>query len=627
MGAKSQIELILELKNRMKAKLNKAKAGVGSAVDSMKRKVKDGAENFSNTFKSKFQSVVPSIKGISAKNAEMFAALKDQIPFLGQFTHLLKNPYVLAAAAVVGLVLVMGKATKAAEEFSYAFLDIRQLNLDKPRAELDSYRDQILDLSYETGIAQAKMTQGFYDVQSATGLFGKDVASLNRQVANYSKATKADFNDSINSTTKAMKAFGFGVDQVTDFLSSNAKTVQVGITTFNELARVQTEFAGAAAGANQTFDTSNKIFAAFTAIAKDSTIAATLTKSALEGLTEDRTIKGLKQIGVNMFDAKGQIRSLDEVLTELTPKLQGMSDIQFLKFRNAIGGPEGLRNLMNTLKSSGDDVLKTFNAFDKSSFNMDQALANARNEAVVLKDEIRNKLAVTMTQIGNKILPVWTATLKAVNWLIDRIKSGAEFLYRIWRLNVQVVLNLWHGVKSLFQIIGEGVNWIYNRLGGEGNVWDRLFGTLDRWRFKIKVFFEDIGYLASNSFNLIEATMKRDMEAATKYLKLLRDFKFRDAGMLYGIQGLLNGNNDDPGSGAPGGTAPSTDGALPTDLVGGVGDARQVRNLTINIEAFNKDGIHVVKEGDIKSMSEEELERWFNQMMMRTIRNVETTVS
>ena len=601
MAAKSTIELLLAFKEKVTKGVSGVKKKVTTSVNSMKQKITNGTREF------------------MSKNAEVFDHLKGQVPFLGQLGGLLANPYVLAAGAVIALIGFLGKATMAASAFSYEFLDIRQLNLDKPTESLNNYRDEILDLSYETGIATSKMSKGFYDVQSATGLFGKDVKDLASQVSEYSIATKADFNDSVNSTVKAMKAFGFGVDEVTNYLASNAKTVQVGITTFDELARVQTEFAGAAAGANQTFDTSNKLFAAFTAIAKDSTIAATLTKSALEGLTQKRTTDELKKMGVSLFDAKGQIRSLDDVIRELTPKLQGMSDIEFLKVRNAIGGPEGLQSLLNTLKSSGDDVLNTMSAFDKSSFSMDQALKNAKGEFKVIQDELQNKIQVSLIKIGNEILPAAATALKGISWLFDRLKNTVSFIYRLWLLQWRAVKGLWELIKYAFTWLGEKVNWLYNLLGGEGNLWDQMFGTLDKWQFKIKTFFEDLAVFASKTFRLIEAGISGDLTEAKKLFDELRGFSFRDATAMYDATGQR------PGA-TPGSSTGSIDTGTATDVEGGVSGSQQVRNLTINIESFVRDGINIVKEGDTKSMSETELEDWFNRMMMRVIRNVETSV-
>ncbi|WP_066435535.1 phage tail tape measure protein [Chryseobacterium sp. CCH4-E10] len=54
------------------------------------------------------------------------------------------------------------------------------------------------------------------------------------------------------------------------------------------------------------------------------------------------------------------------------------------------------------------------------------------------------------------------------------------------------------------------------------------------------------------------------------------------------------------------------------------GDAKQVRNIKITIGSLNSGGINV-KEDAFKGMTKEDVENWFNESMMRMIRNVETS--
>ena len=54
-------------------------------------------------------------------------------------------------------------------------------------------------------------------------------------------------------------------------------------------------------------------------------------------------------------------------------------------------------------------------------------------------------------------------------------------------------------IRFFFEMIGKGINWIYNALGGEGNLWDKVFGKMDQWRHKIKIFFEDIANFGSKA--------------------------------------------------------------------------------------------------------------------------------
>jgi hypothetical protein len=72
------------------------------------------------------------------------------------------------------------------------------------------------------------------------------------------------------------------------------------------------------------------------------------------------------------------------------------------------------------------------------------------------------------------------------------------------------------------------------------------------------------------------------------------------------------------GSGSGGGSA--TGGA---DAV--AGSAKQIKNITVNIDAFNKGGINAGNTQGLNGKSAVDIEEWFTQMLLRTVRNLEMT--
>lgn len=410
MTGQAKVQLILELKNKLKTGLSKAKEKVNGTVKDMKGK----------------------LSSLKTHHIAMFSAMRSQIPMLDKGLVLISNRYVLMAGALVGVGLVLASATKKAANFNHEFLQIQNLNLDKSQAQLDKYKNSILNTAFAVGTEVKATSQAFYDVQSATGLYGKDAEAIVKSVGKFSIATGADLNETINSTTKAMKAFKLGVEDIDAYLESNAKTVQVGITTFAELARVQTEYGGAAAGAGQNVDTANKIFAAFTSIAKDSVTAATMTKTAFIGLTQKQTIDGLENMGINMYKANGEMKDLSSVLKDVSAKFKTMSPKAIDETINKIGGPEGLRNLFIKLKTGANDFFNTLESFDNSKFNIDLALKNAMGDFNTLKKIVGNRFSTVMTKLGMVILPVVAKVFNAINntivWLSDNLTTIKDVL-------------------------------------------------------------------------------------------------------------------------------------------------------------------------------------------------------
>lgn len=53
------------------------------------------------------------------------------------------------------------------------------------------------------------------------------------------------------------------------------------------------------------------------------------------------------------------------------------------------------------------------------------------------------------------------------------------------------------------------------------------------------------------------------------------------------------------------------------------GSAKQIRNITVNIDAFNKGGINAGNTQGLNGKSATDIDEWFTQMLLRTIRNIE----
>lgn len=579
-----------------------------------------------------------------------------------------------AFAAIGGIALLTAGFTKgieATEKFDSAFLPIKQLNLDKSKGEMDSYRSLIRDAAYEVGTSIEDSTNAFYDLQSATGLYGKEAESVFKKVGKYSIATGASLGDAMNSTTKAMKAFGMGVDDIDNLLASNAKTVQVGITTFDELARVQTEYAGATSAAGQSADTGNKVFAMFTSISKSSDIAANMTKTFFQGLGQQSSqIKD--QLNIDVFDVDGNMKDADKLLVEISDKFKNMSDKDITEAINKIGGPEGLRGALAKVKTGAEDMISTFNAFDSSSFSLEDALKNAEGDYGKMKEMFGNRLEMVFSKLGEKTLPILAG-------LFDKISPMLEWLYQ----NIDWLIP---AVGSFFGILGTGtaVVWAFNAAMAANPISLVIIGIAalvaliatiitkwDEWGAALTLFMGPVGVLIGafksiyDHWESIKTAFQTDgiigglkrigmvlLDALLKPVQQLLELVAKIPGMG-GLAGAgakmiedLRTNLDlvTPGekeakiktgetvdekveslTKSPKGTTDgTTDDKKHGDNVNKVASqANQVRNVTIKIDSFNKGGINVAKSA-YAGMTQDDVEAWFKDMMRRVVVNAET---
>ncbi|MEO8589497.1 MAG: phage tail tape measure protein [Flavobacteriales bacterium] len=367
-------------------------------------------------------------KGATASVGEYSRGMLNSLPLPSSMSSALgglAGPLGIAVGLTAALGVGLVKGVQAAEQFDAGFRELRNLNIDKSKGEIDALKTSLLDLSEAKGLDPQKVTAAYYDIQSATGQTGQSVLDLVGRVGEASRALNMDMGESVRSVAKSLVAFHLTAKDTDAVLTSNWKTVQTGIVTFDQLAKSQTAFTGAAAGANQTMDTANKVFAVFTQHTKSADIAAEMAKTAFMDLGKASTVAGLKKIGVSVFDANGGMRQTDDILRDLVPKMATMSDVTFSRLKEEIGGSEGLRGLLDAAKGSGAETLRVLNSFDSSKADLTKGIREGNKDLDTMKDILSNKLQVELIRLGEMAMPFVTVM---VSGLIDMVHYIGDFV-------------------------------------------------------------------------------------------------------------------------------------------------------------------------------------------------------
>ncbi len=658
MSAKSKLTLLLELKDKLfNKKLQKVKANFNKTTNKMR----------GNMDKLKMST----LKG--------FKAMRDEVPLFGRAMSLLGNPYVLLAAGLLTVVTLFGKATMEAKSFEHSFLKIKNLNLDKSDKSLKRYNATVLDTAFQTGKGHQETAQGFYDLQSGLGIYGNEAKKVFSEVANYSTATGAKLDTSITSTIKGLKAFGLETADVTMLLKSNAKAVQTGIVDFDQLSKVQAQFGGSAGNIGQTIETANKIYAAFTGFSGSVAEASTNTKTFFDGLARSAN-KIEKVLDIDVFDVEGNFRQADAILKDIGKRFGNLSEKQVADLITQIGGPDGLNKLLFQMKGNSEDVLKTFEAFDSSKFDLDKALKNAMGDVTILSDIVKNRFSVVMARLGQLILPAVARVLNSINnfltWMWDKwdllgdiIESvgitlmlyvgylgalkAASFLAAIASgglgsalIGVQVSAIMAGQAIMAIPIIG----WILAAIAGL----ILLYKRWDKFRAVIKgvgaYIFEFWSNFKENAKTIIGGVA--DMFVGLG--KIIKGVLFFDPSSVNaGVNQLKKGFNDIKGASSiqagidaykdelklsaenkaenkkqnrlltnDNTKNDDTTNSTTQDINSVTQKASQPRSIVINIEALNKGGINT-SNTTLAHKSPEDIEEWFNEMMMRVVRGVE----
>lgn len=616
-------------------------SGVFSKISNKMKKTNDKFSSFEKKGSKAFDRVGRKAKIFMHNNSQMFDQLSGQLPMLSKGFSALASPIGIAVAGLALLATVGFKAVGVAQEYNNTFLELKQLNLEKPVGELDKLNTAVLNNAFRTGQSAKDTSKAYFDIQSATGKYGLEVDRIVEKTANFALSTKTDFDTMVNGAAKAMNAFGFGADEMDDFLASSFKTVQVGITTFDQLAQVQTDYAGAAAAAGQDFNNANKLFAVFTTKSKSVAEAATLTKTAFQDLTKGSTIKGFKKLGVNVFDAEGKMRSMDSIVRDLVPKMKSLSDQKFSKLKEEIGGSEGIKALLDSVKSSGDAMITTFDTFDNTKFDALKALDNAKGDLKIMKTILGNQVNNLMVRLGQKLIPT---VIRGTQMLVSGITNVWNFLQKVTAEGTIL--------SDVFTVLGKASTLPFNLIKGHFNfimnAWTTFKSNMNEGAFSglfngiksvfsaIKNEFIKFVAVANLSMDIIGATLSGNFEKAGKKSSQLMAVANMSADKFVEIKNKhrdkkaakdkANSSLLPDGSAAIGGAGGGGIGTNIKDGLAGVGEAKgnAPRHITVRIEKLIEN-ISItpttLREGvdEIVEMVEEGL--------IRAIRNTEQTIS
>ena len=538
------------------------------------------------------------------------------------------NPATLAVAGVGAVAMGLMKATDRAAEFNHEFRDLANLNLDKTRAELDSLRKLTLDTAWKKGFNASETTSAYEEIQSTIGLYGSEATKIVEQQGEFAKVMKADMGDYVAGTAKAMANWRFGVDRLDDFNKSAYATMQVGVVSFEQLAKVQSVYAGAASSVKQDFDTANKLFSLFTIRTKSVDEAATLTKSLFNDLTKKTTIDAFKRIGVDFYDINGELKQADIIMMELNKKFGELKDDRaIVALKNQFKGAEGLIAMIQAATDQSGELKKTLDEFSDSKMNWGNAVDIANNDIVARQEKLANRVDLLMIKMGETMLPYKEDLVGIAETIVGRVNSAMrspDEKKEFWKNSEResVYNEYGHLIDKTKDMSAEEYKTLFKSVGEHIKKYDDAFNQASKeyandWFFN----YDPISYFKGTDAKLAykdgqtNYLRHADRYRAQAYRSLQRDIA--DA-----WQNKDNVSEDTITKGDGKTNVNEVASTLSDSLTRVVGSAQAPRNLTVNIEAFNKGGINT-QNTSLSKMNTDEIENWFVDVCMRTIRNVE----
>lgn len=338
-----------------------ASIGLGAIVKKAVGYIKDVGSSFEATM-----SKVQAISGASGKELEALTAKAKEMGAKTKFS-----------------------ATESAEAFTYMAM---------------------------AGWKTADMLNGIEGIMNLAAASGEDLASVSDIVTDAMTA----FGLSANGTTKIIKdGYVKEVSNASHFADVLAKASSASNTNVGMMGETFKYVAPVAGALKYSVEDCAVAIGLMANSGIKSSQAGTALRSMLSRMvkpTDD--VKGaMDKLGISLTDAKGNMKPLSQLMTEMRQKFGKLSDSQKAQYASTIAGQEAMSGLLAIVNASDDD----FNS-------LTQQINNADGAAQEMADTMQNNLAGKLTIMGSGIegiaISIYEKVAPALEDFVDYITNN-----------------------------------------------------------------------------------------------------------------------------------------------------------------------------------------------------------
>lgn len=316
----------------------------------------------------------------------------------------------LNAALIAGASAFLASAA-AAVSFEAQMADIYTL-LDSSDS-FENLKLSVLDLATKLPVGLNDLTSALYQVISAT-VPADEAINVLEASAKSAVGGVASVTDSFNLFSAIIKGYGLEWSEVNRVSDIVFQTIKLGQTTMSELATTMggsiplastlgislEEISGAASALTGVTGNTSEVFTQLEGI------MTALAKEPTEKLLDAFEALGVKS-GRELVDKFGSLSGAMNALTRYTEEYS-------MEASELLGRKEAMIGFLALTGAQADDFARKTLAMSDAVGSADAAFEKQMGTFKSQADILKNKLQVAFIELGNKVLPVITAIVKAL---------------------------------------------------------------------------------------------------------------------------------------------------------------------------------------------------------------------
>ena len=326
----------------------------------------------------------------------------------------------LTKSVTVPLLGIGTAGLKVASDFDSAMSGVKAIS-GATGKEFDALRAKAIELGGETAFSANEVAEAMTEMAKA-GWDSQQILDGMSGVLDAAAASGENLGTVSTIVADAMTGFGMEAKEstrVADLLTQAANSGTIGINDLGESFKYIAPLANAMGISME--DTVTAISAMSMAGIKGSQ-AGTALSGVLSRLNGDneKVRNTMKELGIEITNADGSFKSLDDIVAILRNSFAGMTDEQKAYYATILAGQEGQKGLLALLNLSEDE-------YNKIAKSMDNASGVAKETAKVMRDNLSADVEELMGSLESLAITLASLIVPAlrdfVQWLTQLVNK------------------------------------------------------------------------------------------------------------------------------------------------------------------------------------------------------------
>lgn len=345
--------------------------------------------------------------------------------------------FTLGSLAAQGIGMLVGglrdlySETKTAATGFESQMAIMETSVDPATASLETLHDAAIAVGGDLELvgvdakqASVAMTDMFKSGMSVNDVFGDmqgymaDTASLGgalRGSIDLQAASALDLAQAGTLVNSTLDTYGLATSEASRVTDNFVKTADASKAEVTDLAAAHQNAAVVMASFGYSLEDTNTALALMSQNALKGGEAGTSLRAMLNGMLRptEKVKEAWQELGVSLYDNEGHLRRLPDIIGDMIPALQGMTEERRNELVYILAGSDGQRALNILLNQGATGWSEMEQAIAGASSAQEIAAARA-NTLAGAEEAMSGVLETLQIQVGEKFIPVWTKMAQGI---------------------------------------------------------------------------------------------------------------------------------------------------------------------------------------------------------------------